>query len=177
MNDWVEEEFLEEGLGRPSKSQRKRESTALLDLGAELIALSNEQLAQLALPDSLLEAVTGAASIRQHGGRKRQMKFIGGLLRKMDAEPIREALARLKNQSVHAAREHRKVERWRDALLDQGDEALTALLSEYPEADRRRLRQLIRGAREERSADKAPKSARLLFRYLRELIGSSLSRS
>lgn len=162
------EEFEEEP-ERPSKSQLKRDSAALQDLAVELADLSKSELTGLSLPEPLLNAVCEAAGMPPKGARKRMLKYIGAMMRKMDVEPIRENLAKLKNQSVHSAREHHKIERWRERLITEGDQALTALFSEYPDADRQQLRQLIRNAKKEIEADKPPKSSRQLFRYLREL--------
>ena len=169
-------ESNEDGFGpgsqRPSKSQVKRESEALQRLAAELVELPREQVELLALPDQLLDAVSAGGAIRQHGARKRHIKFIGGLLRHLDAKAIREGLGRLRSQNAHWTREHHRVERWRDSLLDEGDGALGALLEGYPGADRQHIRQLVRSAQQEKEQGRPPKSARLLFKYLRNLFGS-----
>jgi ribosome-associated protein len=155
---------------RVSKSQLKRESAALQDLGEALIALSGETLNRFHLPPQLLEAVRMAQSITQHGALKRQRKFIGKLLRGMDAEPIREELARLNRQSAHAVGEHHRIERWRDRLLGGDEGEIDDFLAAYPSADRQKLRQLIRDAHKERLAQAPPRAARQLFKYVRELV-------
>jgi len=154
-----------------SKSQRKRESLALRDLGADLVALAPARLAQLPLPDDLRDAVVEAQHIKSHGAHKRQLLYIGKLLRNMDAAPIREALDGLENQSAEAKAALHRLERWRDRLLDEGDHALEALVEEYPAADRQHLRQLIRTAHKEKLKNKPPAAFRSLFRYLRDLAG------
>jgi ribosome-associated protein len=103
------------------------------------------------------------------GARKRLLKFITGQLHKIDVEPILEKLARMKNKSAHAVREHHIVERWRDRLIAGGNDALTELLNEQPDADRQQLRQLLRNVQKEAEASKPPKSSRLLYRYLKTL--------
>ncbi|MGZ8159568.1 MAG: ribosome biogenesis factor YjgA, partial [Methylobacter sp.] len=103
------------------------------------------------------------------GARKRLLKFIAGQLHKIDAEPILEKLARIKNKSAHAVREHHTAERWRDRLIAEGNDALTELLDEQPHADRQLLRQLLRNAQKEAEAGKPPKSSRLLYRQLKAL--------
>ena len=153
-----------------SKSQRKRESQELQALGAELTKLSDDQLIDMVLPGKLFEAVKQAKSIRQHGAIKRQLKYIGGILRTIETDSIREALARLAMQSAHAVHEHHKIERWRDRLIDQGDIALGELLSEAPYLDRQKLRQLCRNARSERGQEKSVNASRALYRYLRECL-------
>ena len=162
-------EEYEDELERPSKSQLKRDSAALQDLAAELANLSRSELTGLSLPEPLFNAICEAAGMPHKGARKRMLKYTGGMLRKMDVEPIRENLAKLRNQSAHSAREHHKIERWRDRLIIEDNQALTELLSEFPEADRQQLRQLTRNAKKEIEASRPPKSARQLFRYLREL--------
>lgn len=162
-------EEYEDELETPSKSQLKRDSAALQDLAAELADLSKPELTGLSLPEPLFDDICEAAGMPHKSARKRLLKYIGGMLRKMDVEPIRENLAKLRNQSAHSAREHHKIERWRDRLIIEDNQALTELLSEFPEADRQQLRQLIRNAKKEIEAGRPPKSSRQLFRYLREL--------
>jgi ribosome-associated protein len=154
---------------RPNKSQIKRDIAVLAGLAEEMVALAPAQLGSLELPEDLYNAIVAAAGMPPKGARKRQLKFITGLLRKLDVEAIKEKLARLKNQSAHAVREHHKIERWRDRLMAEGNEALTELLAEYPQADRQHLRQMVRNAQKEAAAAKPPKSARELYQYLREL--------
>lgn len=155
---------------RISKSQLKRESSALQDLGAELMGLSHEQLERLALPAELMDAVRLGQSITERGALKRQRKYIGKVLRHLDAEPIRAGLAALKNETAEAVYLLHAVERWRDRMIGEGDGAVNEFLGTYPDADRQKLRQLSREARRERDAGAAPGSARLLFRYLREIL-------
>jgi len=72
----------------PSKSQRKREATALQDLGEQLVKLTAAQLRHIPLPDDLVAAVHAAQAIAQRGGRKRQLQYIGKLMRQLDAAQI-----------------------------------------------------------------------------------------
>ena len=157
----------------PSRSQLKREDDALKDLARELAELSPSIRQQLSLPEQVIDALHNAAAMPHRGARKRQIKFIASQMRKIDISEVMEQLARLKNQSAHAVREHHQAEAWRDRLLSDDKQALTDLLNEYPEADRQQLRQLIRNAKKELAAEKPPKSSRLLFRYLRGLLVST----
>lgn len=154
-----------------SKSQRKRDSHRLQDLGEELVKLAPAQLSKIPLPDALREAIELAQRISKRGGHKRQLQFIGKLMRDIDATPVQEALDVLLNRDAQAAARLHLIERWRDRLIEEGDEALGELLAQHPDADRQHLRQLVRGAAQERLKNKPPRSARELFRYLRELIG------
>lgn len=165
--EWIE--YAE----RPNKSQIKRDIAVLFTLGEELTGLSKAQLELLGLPDNLLAAILSAAGMPPKGARKRQLKFICGLLRKLDVEAIQEQLAFINSQSAHAVREHHKVERWRDRLIAEGNPALTELLQEYTHADHQHLRQMVRNAQKELAAAKPPKSSRELYQYLKELFTSS----
>lgn len=153
-----------------SKSQLKRESHALQALGEELVELPAVKLEKIPLPDELADAITLARRIKQRGGRKRQLQYIGKLMRKIDAEPIEQAMDKLKGEAAQETARLHKLEQWRDRLLDEGDDALAELLQEWPAADRQHLRQLMRNAQREKKQNKPPKSARELFRYLRELM-------
>ena len=152
----------------PSKSQRKREMHALQDMGEQLVELSAERLAQMALPDELRDAVREAQRITKHGGRRRQMQYIGRLMRSIDAEPIREALAAIEGRSaVETARQHR-LERLRLRLLED-ETVLTEIARTHPHADLQHLRQLRRNALKEQEQTKPPRAFRELFRALRDL--------
>ncbi len=153
-----------------SKTQIKREMKALHALGEELAGLRAEQLAALPLDEALREAITAAQGIRAHGGRKRQLKYIGKLLRNSDSEAILQTLKAWRERERREAASFHRIEHWRDRLLEEGDAALESLLKEFPRADRQQIRLLIRKAQREREAGKAPAAARTLFRYLRELM-------
>ncbi len=159
----------ERGTLPPSKSQLKREAAELQRLGEALVALSPARRAGVPMPDSLREAVELAARIRQRGGRRRQLQYIGKLMRTIDTAPIRAALEAFERQGAEESARFHRLERWRDRLLEEGDAALEELLRLSPGADRQRLRALIRQARAERLRGGAPKAARALFRLLREL--------
>jgi len=155
---------------RPNKSEIKRENAALEELGQELVNLPDERLNKLALSPDLLEAVKLARSIaKHHGAFKRQRKFIAKLLRDQDAASIRGQLEGQQQQSARETYQLHIIERWRDRLLNGDDRDLNALIAEHKDADRQKLRQLIRDAHKELQAVAPPRSARLLFKYLREL--------
>jgi ribosome-associated protein len=154
---------------RPNKTQLKKDMAVLFALSEEMSELSLAQLKCLELPENIHKAVVEVSGMPHKGARKRLLKFITGQLHKIEVEPILEKLARMKNKSAHAVREHHIVERWRDRLIAGGNEALTELLNEQPHADRQQLRQLLRNAQKEAEAAKPPKSSRLLYRYLKNL--------
>jgi ribosome-associated protein len=156
----------------PSKTRRKHEKHALQDLGEALIALDPKRLAQLDLPERLADAIGQARGIRAHEGRRRQLQYVGKLMRTVDPEPIRHALALAAGDSRQAVELMHRCERWRDRLLDD-DAALTELLSRYPGIDSQPLRATIRSARRERSAGAAPRHARELYRWLHATLAAA----
>lgn len=157
---------------KPSKTQRKREMHELQALGARLVELNSEQLAAIGLPEDLCDAIEFAKRTTKHEARRRQMQYIGRLMRSVDPEPIREKLKVWDGVSAeHTAQQHR-VERWRDRLLE--DEAVVdELVRAHPGIDARRLRALARKAREERRAGTPLRAYRDLFRVLREIVVES----
>lgn len=153
----------------PSKSRRKADAHALQTLGTALVALNRSQLAQVDLPEALRDAVEAAQRISAHEGRRRQMQFIGKLMRTVDPAPIRAKIDGWKTVSVEETVRLHLIERWRDRLLEE-PAALAALAGEYPQADLQQLRTLIRNTQREREQNKAPKNYRAMFQLLREII-------
>jgi len=153
----------------PSKSARKREATALQALGERLVDLSPARLAQLPLPPELLDAVRQAQGIAARGGRKRQLQYIGKLMRRIDPEPIRAALAEGEAHALAAKTRHRQLERLCEALLTGDGASLEEFLQRHSGADAQHLRQLIRNGRREQAENSPPHARRALFRYLREV--------
>ncbi len=153
-----------------SKSQIKREMQALQDLGQELYKLSPKDLAKIPLPEKLAESIALAHRITNRSGLRRQMQYIGKVMRTIDAEPIQAALDKLRQSKKQAAAEFHQIERWRDRLIAEGNDALSEFLTQYSLADRQHLRQLMINAQKEAKQNKPPKYSRQLFRYLRELL-------
>ena len=166
MNEHDYDDSEEEGA---SKSQRKREMHALQALGEALVELPVDQFNKIDLPEDLRIAAMEARRIHQRGARKRQLQYIGKIMRNVDAAPIQEQLDTLLGHSQRAAQQLHLIERWRDRLLAEGDAALEELLRLQPHADIQNLRQLVRSAHKETLANKPPRAARSLFRNLRDL--------
>lgn len=157
---------------RPSKTQRKKQMHELQALGERLLALNPDQLAAVELPEDLREAVNDARRLRTHEARRRQMQYIGRLMRGTDPAAIIEKLAIWNGQSrEHAARE-REIARLRERLIED-DCALTELARRHARVDTQRLRVLVRNARAERDAGRPPKNYRELFRALREALAAA----
>lgn len=153
----------------PSRSQLKRDMEALQRLGEELVALPENQLASIPLPEKLRDAVEFARRITSHGALKRQRQYIGKLMRDVDPAPIRTRLDELRNADRLTKARFQQTERWRDRLIAEGDAALSEFLSQCPNADRQQLRQLMRAATEEARSGQPLRHSRALFRYIQSL--------
>ncbi len=154
----------------PSKSELKRQSRDLQDLGQELVELPASELDAIELSEELREAVIAARGITAHGARVRQRLYIGKLLRHTDVEPIRQALARRAEVDRQRVRREHVIEEWRERLLADDAAAWTELGGRIASADLGQLRSLARAARAEAQGTRPPAAARQLFRRLRELL-------
>ena len=153
-----------------SKSKLKREALALQELGKTLVELTKDKLAEIPLPANLLEAVQLARSLKAREARRRQLLYIGKILRNTDVEPIATAVSKINLQKRIAVSEFKQIEKWRDELIEEGDNALQKFLALYPETDRQPLRQLIRNASEEKDKNVNKGGSTALFRYLQALL-------
>ena len=158
-----------ENIEPPSKTSRKHDLGELKQMGKELLTFSDDALRQLQLPEELLEALRTGKKITSNSASKRQLQYIGKLMREINPDPVREAIkARDHQQSTHT-REFHLLEELRDKLITEGDSALPEVLSHFPRTDRQHLRKLARQARSELANKQPARASRLLFRYLREL--------
>ena len=156
------------GVAPKSKSQRKRESLALQALGESLATLAPGDLARLPMWPDLEAAVAGARGL-EHAALRRQIRYIGRVLREGDAEPIAQALDTVRCPGRREAMRHRRLERLRDALLGGDDEAFDRIRDEMPDLDLQKLRRLAAAAgREREEGATGNASARRLFRFLRD---------
>ena len=153
--------------GRPSKSQRKRDMVALQKLGESLLELAPEQLERLGLPEDLAEAVHFYHTLKDKEARRRQLQFIGTVMRKVDPEPLRQAMDELDQLRYQQAEEFHQIEQWREALVAGNREVLTELVGRFG-LDPQQLNRLARLAAEEKAAGKPSKNGRALFRLLRQ---------
>lgn len=187
----LDEQFKAElrGTAGASKTDRKRESTELQELGSALLALNPDRLGQLQLPEKLLDALAEARRITAFEGRRRQMQLVGKLMRRLDEETLARVRGSVNQDRAGHAQETlalHQAEHWRERLL-AGDDALAAWLAEHPGSDIQRLRTLIRQARKDNppasaaevSQGLAPRKGRAyreLFQGLRaQLLNDSLS--
>jgi len=162
--DWEQEEFN-------SRTEIKLAAKAVTDLGERLVELSPKDFKSLNLPPVLVEAIETLHRIDKGPALKRQRLYIGKLLRQNEdiIVQVKEKFAEMdlkhKQQNAHFQR----LEKWRDRLINDGDEALSELLSQYPQVDRQQMRQWIRNAQKEQAQEKPPKAAREMFQYLKAL--------
>jgi ribosome-associated protein len=163
----------EHGYDRPSKSQLKRDMHVLQELGVTLVGLPADALKRMPMPERLEEAVREARRITDHEGKRRQLQFVGRVMRGLDESEIlaiRTALATYHGvNKAETARMH-WIERTREKLLDD-DAALTEFIREHPGVDPQEGRTLIRNARKEKQLGKPPRYFRELFQWIKKAAG------
>ena len=166
---------FEQEYERPSKSQAKRESTALQKLGADLVAEARDRVKRVPMPEDVREAILDCQQITDHEGRRRQMQYVGKKMRSLDEAEIAaiqrtvdswRGLSKADTAAMHS------LEKRREKLL-KDDAALTDLMEKYPELDVQQLRTLIRNARKEVAENKPPKAYREIFQILKQLQAKS----
>lgn len=159
---------------RPSKTQRKKEMHDLQSLGEALVEMPDARVERLELPESLRDALREYRRTRSHEGRRRQMQYIGKLMRRVDPEPIREAIAELQIGHAKDTLALHQAEHWRAELI-ASDDAVTRWMSEHPQCDVQQLRSLVRAARKDAAAAPEQRSGRAyreLFQFLKPLLES-----
>lgn len=152
-----------------SRTQKKKEDRALQKLGEELLTVSVDQLVDIEMPQELAEAVRLGRKMTRHGARRRQLQYIGALMRQVDVTPIRMALANIRQGDYQKVLLFKKLEGWRDALLEGDLMVVEDILHQCPTAERQHLMQLVRNARKANGTSNATRPSRMLFRYLRQI--------
>ena len=151
-----------------SKSQIKREMTALQDLGKKLIDLKANQLAKMPISDELLRAVKESKNITQREAVRRHLQFIGKLMRDQDSGAIQYALDEFDSSSQRFTQTIHELEVWRSRLVEGPSSVVTEYIEEYPNTEVQYIRQLIRNAAKDLKNDKNTGAGKKLFQYLRE---------
>jgi ribosome-associated protein len=158
---------------RPSKTRLKQQSHDLQALGAAVAELSKERLAAIEMPEALRDAIEMFRRTRSHEGRRRQMQYVGKLMRAADEAALREAVAAATLGSAKETLALHQAERWRAELIAE-DEALTRWLQTHPETDSQRLRSLVRAARRDAQGlapeARQPRSFRELYQFLKPMV-------
>ena len=156
-----------------SKTQLKRESHAILDLGKRLVALPAEQLARIPLDEPVREAIALAHRIQnKRSALKRHYQFLGKLLRARDTDSIFDALAEIDHSSQHSVQLHHRAERWRDRVIEQGNDAIDALVAEITHTDRQKLRQLCRNHQNAQTDAKRIQHSRLIYKEIKQSLNN-----
>ncbi|MEO3713420.1 ribosome biogenesis factor YjgA [Roseateles flavus] len=174
MHHSYDDTGADDDFSRPSKSQLKRDMHDLQSLGEDLLTLPASRLEPLNLPEILLDAIKAAKKITNFEGRRRQMQYIGKLMRKIDAEPVRQAVADFKLGRAQDSLTLHESEAWRERLLAQ-DEALQDFIGQHPGVDVQQLRSLVRAARKDASVAPEQRSGRA-FRELFQFIKAEAKR-
>jgi len=152
----------------PSKSSRKREMHALQDIGRQLVELSPERLRKVPMPEELYDAVRDAQRFTKHEARRRQMQYIGRLMRSIDPAPIQAQLDAFNGVSAAEVAKQHRLERLRSDFIED-EKVIAAIAEAFPDADLQYLRTLRRNVLKEREQNKPPKAFREIFRVLRDL--------
>lgn len=155
-----------------SKTKRKAAMDELQDIGATLIELPKEKLAKLDLPEILVDAIREAKRITANGATRRQLQYIGRIMRNVDTAPILDQLQRWEGKHTAENAYFHRLENWRTRLIAE-EGVLSEFMLQYPNVDSQQIRTLIRNARREEAANKPPKSSRELFKLLREITAES----
>jgi ribosome-associated protein len=155
---------------KPSKSRRKDDMLALQKIGESLTKLTDEQLLKIDLPDNLLTAIKHSRLLTSNEAKRRQLQYIGKIMRQLDAESIKETLKGIQLIHEKNVAQFQQIEEWRTKLISSGDNALNSFLEAHPESDRQQLRQLIRKAQQDIKNNKNTGAEKLLFKYLRALL-------
>lgn len=152
-----------------SKSQVKREMLALQCLGEKLFDLSADQIKKIEMPRDLQDALLFAKTIKKGEAKRRQLQYIGALMREVDPEPIQKALDHILSGQAQDMEHFKELERWRDELVKGNEGIMKEIVSRFPGADVQAIRRLALNARKDREENTTPKAARALFRLLKEL--------
>ena len=155
-----------DGVDKISKTKRKQQMLELQDLGEELVALSKDALKKTPMSDELREAIKEYQRIPTHGAHRRQMQYIGKIMRNEDTAPIIEKLKQLKGSSTAATALLHRIERYRTEMI-ANDAAITQFLADFPAVDAQPVRALVRNARKEAEQAKPPKAYRELFQLIK----------
>ena len=167
----MSDEFEDDDL--VSRTQKKQEAEAAQDLGERLLELSTKQLKSLDLQENLFDAVIEAKNIKAHGGRKRQLQFIGKLMRHIELDNIIAFFDEIDNKHYATNAKFKNMEIWRDRLISEGNDAIQAFQLERPEADVQKLRQLVRNANNKKNEKLVLKSKRAIFQHIKEVIANA----
>ena len=154
-----------------SKSEIKRQMLALQELAERLMSLKPQAWEKLNFSSTMMEGLQESTRIKNLNARRRHVRRLAKLLTEEDTEQVQQLFDRMDNKHMQDVQQFHRLERWRDRLVEEGDDALTELLDEYPKIDRQQFRQLIRTAQKEQLQGKSPAASRKIFKLLKEISG------
>lgn len=163
MDNWDDE------YDGPSRSQKKRDATALQRMGEELVNLGPDMIKKAGIPPKLRDALLESFNITKHEARRRHFQYVGKLMREVNTDRVEELLENYREGRDANSATFQEIESWRDRLLEGDNDLLQELVEMLPKMDVQHVRQLIRNAIKEKETNKPPKNSRTLFRLLREL--------
>lgn len=164
---------MNESREEKSKTQIKKEAQQLQKIGEQLLALNPDQLVRIAIPDDLRQAVLDAKSIRSNQAKRRQIQYIGALMRNIDPEPVLKAISLIDaGITLPGKQPDDTIKKQAKSLIDGDDTVFHAIVDDCPALDRQRLRHLIRNAQKKRESPHAKKTFKALADYLNELVSS-----
>jgi len=163
-------EEIDWSLEPPSKSQLKRDMIGLQDLGKDLTTLGKKQLEKLPLSETLRTAIDEYNRLpNSHGAKRRQLQFIGKVMRDTNHEEIQTELDKMRTPDHAQVRRAQLIEQWGDRLLEGNEEDISAFVTTWPLAERQALRQIMRNYSKE-NEDVARVHRRKLLNYIKEFI-------
>ncbi|RDH81302.1 MAG: ribosome-associated protein [endosymbiont of Galathealinum brachiosum] len=158
-----------------SKSQRKRECDDVLELGEKMITMNQDELDQITMDSELRQALDDAQRIKSNNALKRQKHYIAKVMRGLDDQTLSGQVERVLHKHDIYNAEFKRMEKWRDSIIENGDRGINDFLEQYPHADRHHLRQLVRNAVKEKKNNKPPAAYRQIFKYIREVSDEATS--
>jgi len=156
-----------------SKTQRKRECDEVLELGEKMIKLNKEELAQINMDDELRSSIEEAQRIKSNSALKRQKHFIAKIMRGLDDDTLPAQVERVLHKHDIYNADFKRMEKWRDTIIENGDRGINDFLEQYPQAERSHLRQLVRNVAKEKKNNKPPTAYRQIFKYIREVVDNA----
>lgn len=152
-----------------SKTEIKKEMHQLQDFAQSLVEMSKHQRSLISLTDELKDAMVVADKIRnKHEALRRHIRHIAKILLETDLAPIHQAIDVMANKHQQSTAKFERLENLREQLIEQGNDAVEALLLEFEQMDRQKLKQLVRNAAKEKKAEKLGKHYKNLFTYLKD---------
>jgi ribosome-associated protein len=152
-----------------SKTELKKDSKKIQQFGRKISELTINNIEAFKFPLNIYEAVIGLKNLKSNSAKKRQVQYLGKLLREIDLTDAFLVMKQLKVSSQKEIQRNHIIEGWRDKLLSNNN-SITEFVDEYPKIDRQSLRQTISNAQKEKKEDKWPKYSRQLFKLIKDIV-------